>query len=111
MASGIKIMRVKIFIYIYSGMAEALVGLMLSAKLNSASPILGSGYELFAITACVIGGASMDGGKGTVAATLVGGLIIGTISNGLDILDISVYYQQIIKGLIILVEVLRDKKE
>jgi len=111
LASGIKVQRVKLLVYIYSGMAAALVGLMLSARLNSASPILGFGYELDAIAACVIGGASLDGGRGAVAGTLVGALIIGTISNGLDILNISAYYQQIIKGLIILIAVLLDKKE
>jgi len=111
LASGIKVRRVKLFVYVYAGMTAALVGLMLSARLNSASPILGAGYELDAIAACVIGGASMDGGRGTVAGTLVGALIIGTISNGLDILNISAYYQQIIKGLIILTAVLLDKQE
>jgi len=111
LASGIKVHRVKIFVYVYSGMTAALVGLMLSARLNSASPILGVGYELDAIAATVIGGASMDGGKGKVIGTLIGALIIGTISNGLDILNISAYYQQIIKGIIILVAVLLDKRD
>ncbi len=110
-ASGIKVGRVKIFVYIFSGMMSALVGIVLAARLNSATPVLGNGYELDAIAAAVIGGTSMDGGKGKVIGTLIGALIIGTISNGLDILNISAYWQQIIKGIIILVAVLLDKKD
>ena len=110
-ASGIKVRRVKLVVYTFSGVMSALVGIILTARLNSASPVLGNGYELDAIAATVIGGASMDGGKGKVIGTLVGALIIGTISNGLDILNVSAYWQQIIKGIIILVAVLLDKKD
>lgn len=110
-ASGIKVRRVKLVVYTFSGVMAALVGIILTARLNSASPVLGNGYELDAIAATVIGGASMDGGKGKVIGTLVGALIIGTISNGLDILNVSAYWQQIIKGIIILVAVLLDKKD
>ena len=110
-ASGIKSHRVKIFVYIFSGIMSALVGIIMSARLNSASPILGDGYELDAIAAAVIGGTSMDGGRGRVIGTLVGALIIGTITNGLDILNVSSYWQQIIKGAIILIAVLADKKD
>jgi ribose/xylose/arabinose/galactoside ABC-type transport system permease subunit len=110
-ASGIKVDLVKIFAYVFSGTLAALVGVVLSARLNSAAPILGAGYELDAIAAAVIGGTSMEGGRGNVIGTLVGALIIGTISNGLDILNVSAYWQQIIKGLIILVAVLLDRKD
>ncbi len=110
-ASGIKVGLVKNFAYIFSGVLAALVGIVLAARLNSAAPVLGSGYELDAIAAAVIGGTSMDGGRGNVIGTLVGALIIGTISNGLDILNVSAYWQQIIKGLIILVAVLLDRKD
>ncbi len=110
-ASGIKVGLVKNFAYVFSGMLAALVGIVLAARLNSAAPVLGSGYELDAIAAAVIGGTSMDGGRGNVIGTLVGALIIGTISNGLDILNVSAYWQQIIKGLIILVAVLLDRKD
>lgn len=110
-ASGIKVRRIKLFVYTFSGVMAALVGIILTARLNSAAPVLGDGYELDAIAATVIGGASMDGGKGKVIGTLVGALIIGTISNGLDILNVSAYWQQIIKGIIILVAVLLDKKD
>jgi Ribose/xylose/arabinose/galactoside ABC-type transport systems, permease components len=110
-ASGIKVDSVKIFAYVFSGALSALVGVVLAARLNSATPILGQGYELDAIAAAVIGGTSMDGGRGNVIGTLVGALIIGTISNGLDILNVSAYWQQIIKGLIILIAVLLDRKD
>lgn len=110
-ASGLKVDRMKLFVYTFSGIMAALVGVILSARLNSASPILGDGYELDAIAAVVIGGASMNGGKGKVIGTVVGALIIGTISNGLDILNVSSYWQQIIKGIIILTAVLLDKKD
>ena len=109
-ASGIKVHRIKLFAYIYSGILAALVGMILTARLNSASPVVGSGYELDAIAASVIGGTSMEGGRGKVIGVLVGALIIGTISNGLDILNVSSYWQQIVKGLIILVAVLIDRK-
>ncbi len=110
-ASGIKVFRTKWFVYAFSGTMASLVGIILTARLNSAAPVLGSGYELDAIAAAVIGGTSMEGGRGKVIGTLIGALIIGTISNGLDILNVSAYWQQIIKGLIILVAVLLDKKE
>ncbi|MDO4320952.1 MAG: ribose ABC transporter permease [Lachnospiraceae bacterium] len=109
-ASGIKVHRVKMTAYIYCGMLAAFVGLIMTARLNSASPVVGDGYELDAIAAAVIGGTSMEGGKGKVFNVLLGALIIGTISNGLDILNVSSYWQQIVKGLIILVAVLIDRK-
>ena len=110
-ASGIRVNRVKMFVYTYSGIMAALVGVVMTARLNSASPVLGDGYELDAIAATVIGGTSMEGGKGKVFNVLVGALIIGTISNGLDILNVSSYWQQIVKGCIILVAVLSDHKD
>lgn len=109
-ASGLNTNKVKTLVYIISGMLAGLVGMVLSARVNSASPIWGTGYELDAIAAAVIGGTSLSGGVGSIPGTIVGALIIGIISNGLDILNVSAYYQQIIKGLIILVAVLSDRK-
>jgi ribose/xylose/arabinose/galactoside ABC-type transport system permease subunit len=109
-ASGLKVSRIKCFVYSFSGTMSALVGIILAARLNSATPIVGAGYEMNAIAATVIGGTSLEGGKGKIIGTLIGGLIIGTISNGLDILNVSAYWQQIIKALIILGAVLLDKK-
>jgi ribose/xylose/arabinose/galactoside ABC-type transport system permease subunit len=109
-ASGLKVSRTKCFVFAFSGSMSALVGIILAARLNSATPIVGVGYEMNAIAATVIGGTSLEGGRGKIIGTLIGGLIIGTISNGLDILNVSAYWQQIIKALIILGAVLLDKK-
>jgi ribose/xylose/arabinose/galactoside ABC-type transport system permease subunit len=109
-ASGLKVSMTKCFVYSFSGAMSALVGIILAARLNSATPIVGAGYEMNAIAATVIGGTSLEGGRGKIIGTLIGGLIIGTISNGLDILNVSAYWQQIIKALIILGAVLLDKK-
>ena len=87
-----------------------LAGMILSSRVNAASPIAGQGAELDAIAAVVIGGTSLSGGVGSVIGTVFGALIIGIISNGLDILNVSAYYQQIIKGLIIAIAVLIDRK-
>jgi ribose/xylose/arabinose/galactoside ABC-type transport system permease subunit len=109
-ASGLNTYRIKTMVYIISGILAALVGMVLSARVNSASPIWGEGYELDAIAAAVIGGTSLSGGIGNILGTVVGALIIGIISNGLDIMNVSPYFQQIIKGLIIVVAVLIDRK-
>jgi len=108
-ASGIRVGRVKIFTYVYSGVLAALVGVLLAGRLDSASPLLGTGYETDAIAAAVIGGTSMNGGRGKVVPVLVGALIIGTITNGLDLINVSSYWQQIIKAAIILSAVLLDR--
>jgi ribose/xylose/arabinose/galactoside ABC-type transport system permease subunit len=109
-ASGLNVNRIKIYVYMISGALAGLVGIVLSSRINSASPIWGVGYELDAIAAAVIGGTSLAGGIGTILGTVVGALIIGVISNGLDIMNVSPYYQQLIKGLIILIAVLIDRK-
>jgi ribose/xylose/arabinose/galactoside ABC-type transport system permease subunit len=109
-ASGISTDRIKIVVYLLSGLLSGIVGITLSSRANAASPISGEGYELDAIAAAVIGGVSMSGGVGSILGTIIGALIIGAISNGLDLLNVSSYYQQIIKGLIILIAVLMDRK-
>ena len=107
--AGISISKVKLAVYSVSGLMAALSGLVLLSRLNSAQPTLGDGYELDAIAAVALGGTSMNGGRGKVAGTLIGILIIGVINNGLNILGISSYYQDVVKGLVILVAVLSDK--
>jgi ribose/xylose/arabinose/galactoside ABC-type transport system permease subunit len=109
-ASGLNVAKIKISVYTLSGLFAGIVGITIASRSNAASPITGEGYELDAIAACVIGGVSMSGGVGTILGTVIGALIIGIISNGLDLLNVSSYYQQIIKGLIILVAVLLDRK-
>jgi len=106
--SGINTARVTFFVYVISGALSALAGLILAARTTSALPQAGVAYELDAIAAVVIGGTSLSGGVGTLTGTLVGALIIGVINNGLDLLGVSSYYQQVIKGAIIVAAVLLD---
>ncbi len=109
--SGIKIDRIKIFAYALTGCLCAIAGAILTARLNSAQPTAGMGYELDAIAAVVLGGTSLSGGKGRISGTLIGALIIGTLNNGLNILNVSSFYQQVVKGVVILLAVLMDRKK
>lgn len=101
-ASGVKVKNILMKVYILSGVLSGIAGIVLASRTNSGQPAVGTGYETDAIAAAVIGGTSMTGGIGTIPGTLIGILIIGTLNNGLNLLDVSSYYQQIIKGLIIL---------
>lgn len=107
-ASGLNVSSIKIRVYMMSGVLAGISGILLSARINSASPLSCEGYELNAIAAAVIGGTSPMGGVGNVFFTIIGAMIIGTMSNGLDLLNVSSYYQQVIRGLIILIAVLLD---
>lgn len=107
--AGISITKVKLMVYSISGLMAALSGLVLLSRLNSAQPTLGTGYELDAIAAVALGGTSMNGGRGKITGTLIGILIIAVLNNGLNILGISSYYQDVVKGLVILIAVLSDK--
>ncbi|MFD2762095.1 ABC transporter permease subunit [Lentibacillus juripiscarius] len=108
--SGIKADRVKIWVYSLTGMLSVLAGIILTSRLNSAQPTAGQMFELDAIAAVVIGGTSLMGGRGRIFGTLVGALIIGVIDNGLNLLNVSSFYQQIVKGGVILLAVLMDRK-
>lgn len=108
--SGIHTSSVKIGVYAISGLLAGVGGMVLSSRIMSGSPVLGQGYELDAIAAVVIGGTSLFGGVGSLLGTLIGVLIIGVMNNGLDLLNVSSYYQQILKGAIIVIAVLLDKK-
>jgi len=108
--SGINSAKYKMLIYVYAGFLAGLAGLVVSSRIGSGQPGLGQGYELDAIAAAVIGGASLSaGGIGTVAGTIVGALIIGVLNNILDLLNVSAYFQQIIKGCIIVGAVIIDQ--
>lgn len=109
--AGIKIERIKVFAYAVTGTLTALAGAILTSRLNSAQPTAGTGYELDAIAAVVLGGTSLSGGKGRIVGTLIGALIIGTLNNGLNILNVSSFYQQVVKGIVILLAVLMDRKK
>ncbi|BAU29472.1 ribose ABC transporter membrane protein [Aneurinibacillus soli] len=109
--SGIKVDRVKIYIYALTGFLSALAGIILTSRLNSAQPNAGMGYELDAIAAVVLGGTSLSGGRGWIFGTLIGAMIIGVLNNGLNLLEVSSFYQQVVKGAVILLAVLLDRKK
>lgn len=108
--SGINTHRILIAVYAITGALSGLAGIILSSRVMSASPAGGAGYELDAIAAVVIGGTSLFGGIGSIAGTVVGVLIIGVMNNGLDMLNVSSYWQLVAKGAIILLAVLLDRK-
>lgn len=107
--SGINTDRIKLFVYSISGITSTIAALILVSRLNSAQPTLGTGYELDAIAATAIGGTSMTGGRGKISGTLLGILIIAVLGNGMNILGISSYYQDVVKGIVILLAVLVDR--
>ncbi len=106
--SGIDTGRVLFVVYVISGLLAGLAGVLLAARTTAALPQAGVSYELDAIAAVVIGGTSLSGGTGTLGGTVVGALLIGVINNGLNLLGVSSYYQQVIKGVIIVGAVLLD---
>jgi len=109
--SGIFTGKITVLVYSLAGLLAGLAGIVLSSRVMSGSPAMGQGYELDAIASVVIGGTKLTGGVGTIAGTILGALIIGVMNNGLDLLNVSSYWQQIVKGLIILLAVMIDRKK
>ena len=107
--SGINVNRVKIWVYALGGALAAVAGLIVTARLDAADPKAGLGYELDSIAAVVIGGTSLSGGRGSILGTVLGCLIIGVLNNGLFLLDVSPFWQQVVKGFVILAAVAADK--
>ncbi|GAA0880393.1 ribose ABC transporter permease [Algoriphagus jejuensis] len=107
--SGIPISKVKIWVYSIAGLLAAVGGVLVTARLDSAQPNAGISYELDAIAAVVIGGTSLSGGRGTILGTVLGAVIIGVLNNGLILLNVSPFWQQVIKGIVILLAVIIDK--
>jgi ribose transport system permease protein len=107
--SGVNTDRVQILVYTVSGAMAALAGVILTSRLDSAQPTAGAGYELDAITAVVLGGTSLAGGRGWIFGTLVGALLIGVLNNGLNLMGVSAFYQLVVKGSVILLAVLLDR--
>lgn len=107
---GVNTSKTKIAVYAISGFLSALAGLIMISRLDSAQPTLGSGYELDAIAAVALGGTSMSGGRGKIIGTFAGVLIIAVLNNGMNILGVNSYYQDVIKAIVILVAVLSDSK-
>ncbi len=104
-ASGIKVDNVIISTFAISGFLSGLTGMVLASRLNSAQPTAGMGYELDAIAAVVLGGTNLFGGEGELWGTLVGAFIMGILNNGLNMLNVSSFYQQVVKGIVILIAV------
>lgn len=108
--AGIHVKRDKIFVYGISGLLSALSGIIIAARLNSAQPDAGNGYEMDAIAAAVIGGCSMSsGGIGTIGGVIVGSFIIGVLNNGMNLLNVSPFWQTSVKGFVILVAIIIDR--
>lgn len=107
--SGININKVKIIVYGLAGVLAAVGGLIVTARLDSAQPNAGISYELDAIAAVVIGGTSLAGGRGSIWGTVLGAVIIGVLNNGLVLLNVSPFWQEVVKGLVILLAVIIDR--
>lgn len=107
--TGLNVTRIKLAVYTLAGALAGVAGLIVTARLDSAQPNAGLGYELDSIAAVVIGGTSLAGGRGSVAGTVLGCLIIGVLNNGLFLLNVSPFWQQVIKGVVILLAVALDK--
>ncbi|ELJ5770441.1 ABC transporter permease [Serratia marcescens] len=100
--SGIRVPRYKMLVYVISGLTAALAGLVLTSRLMSGQPNAGEGFELDAIAAVVLGGAAISGGRGAIVGTLVGAMMLGVLNNGLNLMNVSPYIQNVVKGGIIL---------
>ena len=107
--AGLRVDHIKVWVYTLGGGLAAVAGLILTARLDAADPKAGLGYELDSIAAVVIGGTSLSGGRGSILGTVLGCLIIGVLNNGLVLLEVSPFWQQVIKGFVILVAVAIDK--
>lgn len=107
--SGVKVDRVKIMVYLISGVCSAIVGIIASSQLAASHPATGESWEMNAIAAAVLGGTSMAGGVGTIGGTIVGAFVIGVINDGMVMCGVSEFWQMVIKGLVIVVAVVIDQ--
>jgi ribose transport system permease protein len=108
-AMGVRVERMKVLLYTLSGLLSGLAGLLFAARINSGEPTAGLSYELTAITATILGGTNLFGGRGTVAGTLIGALIMGVLQNGLNLLAVRPFYQQIAIGAVLILAVWLDR--
>lgn len=107
--AGIAVQKIKLIVYIISGLMAAFTGVLYTSRLSSGVPNLGDGFEMDAITAAVIGGASLSGGQGGIWGTLIGAVIIGILNNALNLLNVNTNYQSIVTGVVVLIAVLFDR--
>ena len=106
---GIPVRRIIVLVYLISATLAALSGIILTARVNGADPLAGTGYELMAIAAVVIGGTSLFGGVGTIRGTILGVFLLAVVRNGLDLLNVSSYYQETVQGFILVIAVLLNR--
>jgi len=109
--SGVRINKVKMFVYMFSGFCAAMVGLIVASQLVAAHPATGESWELNAIAATVLGGTSMSGGVGTIGGTLIGAFIIGVLNDGMIMIGVSSFWQMVIKGTVIVLAVIADQAQ
>lgn len=107
--AGINVPRIKMIVYILSGITIAITGVLYASRLQSGVPTLGAGVELTVITAVILGGASFTGGRGSIWGTIVGAFIIGVLENSLNLLGVSAYFQDIVTGIVVILAVLLDR--
>jgi ribose transport system permease protein len=107
--AGVPVERYKLLIFVVAGLISGLAGIVLAARLGSGTPTLGSGYELDAITAVVLGGTSLFGGEGKIWGTLVGAAILELIGNGLNLLNVASFYQSIVTGIVVILAISADR--
>jgi erythritol transport system permease protein len=109
--SGVKVKRVKLLVYMISGFCAAVVGLIIASQLVAAHPATGQFFELNAIAAVVLGGTSLSGGRGSIGGTIIGAFVIGVLGDGLVMVGVSSFWQQVIKGLVIVLAVIIDQMQ
>ena len=107
--SGVRVKWVKMAVYIISGLCSALAGIIITSELMTAHPNRGNGFELSAIAAVVLGGTSLDGGRGSIWGTIIGAFVIGVLNDGMAMMDVSWFWQQVIRGAVIIVAVIFDQ--
>lgn len=106
--SGIKVSKVKFIVHVYTGLMAGLAGVILASRMYSGQPTAGEGAEMDAIAAVVVGGTSMAGGSGRIGGTIIGALIIGVLNNGLNLMNVNSFWQDVVKGIVILLAVFID---
>jgi erythritol transport system permease protein len=107
--SGVRVNRVKMFVYMFSGFCSAIAGLIITSQLVASHPMTGHMFELTAIAAAVLGGTSMAGGRGTIGGTIIGAFVIGVLGDGMVMMGVSTFWQQVIKGIVIVAAVVVDQ--
>ncbi|MCZ9211891.1 hypothetical protein OM341_19490 [Escherichia albertii] len=107
--AGVPVVRTKIIIFVLSGLVSAIAGIVLASRMTSGQPMTSIGYELIVISACVLGGVSLKGGIGKISYVVAGILILGTVENAMNLLNISPFAQYVVRGLILLAAVIFDR--